>query len=513
MNRNEIARAVVDGADGPTSAFHDVGLIEHQVPDDGLSTDHSFHPPGRRGRPSGRSNPSYPPAAPAFGDRQDRPLRRLRTLSLPASGVVAGLLAVFLALPAQRAYAQNPSWVEVWSATMTVGTEASSRSDPDVTFASYGYDPDRGARALGGLTDDRFRLNGMDYVVSRLAYWTRSGSTLSPAHQQLSIYTDNELPTGAVFDLGGTRLTVTNDSRYYSATPGRHEWGDPGLSWSDGDDVAVRLLVPVITAEVAEAPAFHNGSSVFRVRARFSKALQNSAEEVARAFAAETTGGAVTEARRVRRGGGAASEGEAWDIYVEPDGYGAVTLGLPTGGHCHLPTQLCSKDELRVGSWVHEVRGGAWIEAWTDRTVPFLTDGVTATVVDLPDSHDGASLFDVRVRFSAALRNSYLRVMRAFGGTTGGTVVKTRPVERWDGTRDGTLWDITVQPDGTGDVTLALKTGGPCREAGQPCSKDWKWITAARDFPLTISAHRNDTFAQRTSARASRPWTMRAGRR
>ena len=348
---------------------------------------------------------------------------------------------------------------------------------------------------------------------SHLAYWTRSGSTLSPAHQQLSIYTGNELPTGAVFELGGTRLTVTNDSRYYSATPGRHEWGDPGLNWSDGDEVAVRLLIPVITAEVAEAPAFHNGSSSFRVRVRFSKMLQNSTEEVARAFAAETTGGAVTEARRVRRGSGAEPKSEAWDIYIEPNGYGAVTLRLPTGGHCHLPTQLCSKDEMKVGSWVHEVRGGAWVKAWTDRRIPLLTDGVTATVVDSPDWHDGSSLFDVRVRFNAELRNSYLRVMRAFEGTTGGTVVRTRPVERWDGTRDGTLWDITVQPDGTGDVTLALKTGGPCRETDQPCSKDWRWITAARDFPLTISAHRNETIAQRASARSTPSWTMRAGRR
>ena len=107
--------------------------------------------------------------------------------------------------------------------------------------------------------------------------------------------------------------------------------------------------------------------------------------------------------------------------------------------------------------------------------------------------------------------------MRAFEGTTGGTVVRTRPVPRRDGTHDGALWDITVQPDGTGDVTLALRTGGPCQEGDQPCSKDWKWITAAHDFPLTISGRREPTdrvaSGQRVPTHPSPSWTIRAGRR
>lgn len=513
MNRNEIATAAVGGAEGSTSAVHNVGLIRHRLFDDSPSADHSCHPPARSGRSAGRFNPSNLPAAPVSGGRQNRPVRRLRTLSLPALGVAAGLLAVFLAMPVLWAHAQGPAWVEVWSATIMVGVEASSRKNPDVTFTTYGYDPGGSARALGGITNDGFRLNGTDYAVSRLAYWTRSSSALSSAHQQLSIHAGNELPTGAVFDLGGKRFTVNNHSRYYSAMPGRHEWDNPGLNWSDGDEVAVRLLVPAITAKVVGGSAFHDGSSPFRVRVRFSKVLRNSAE----AFAAETTVGTITEARCAWRADGIEPAGEEWDIYIKPDGNGDVSLGLVTGGHCDLPDQLCSKDELKVGNWVHEVRSEAWIKTWTDRTIPFLADGVTATVVDSPDWHDGSHPFDVRVRFDAELHNSYMRIMRAFEGTTGGTVVRTRPVPRYDGTHDGTLWDVTVQPDGIGDVTLALKTGGPCREIDQPCSKDWRWITAARDFPLTIAAHRSSTdrmaSGRRTSVRSSLSWTMPTGRR
>ena len=282
------------------------------------------------------------------------------------------------------------------------------------------------------------------------------------------------------------------------------------LNWSDGDKVTVRLLVPVISAEVIDVLGFHDGSSPFRVRVRFSRELQNNAAQVLQAFATKTAGGKITDARRV---GGAETEGEDWDIYVLPDGSDDVTIGLRTGGQCHLPAQLCSKDVVRVGGWLHEVRSGAWVHAWTDTTIPLLTEGVTATVVEAPNRHDGSNMFNVRVRFDAELFNSYLQVMRAFEETTGGTVVRTRPVVRRDGTQDGTLWNITVQPDGSGDVTLALKTRGSCQNIGQPCSKNWKWITEARDFPLTISSRRDVTTSVRTSAHSSPSWTLQAGSR
>ena len=107
MNRNAIAKAAVGGAEGSTFAVHNVGLIKRWVFDDGLSTNHSSHPPARSGRSASRFNPSDLPAAPVSGGRQNRPVRRLRTLSLPALGVAAGLLAVFLTMPTLWAHAQT----------------------------------------------------------------------------------------------------------------------------------------------------------------------------------------------------------------------------------------------------------------------------------------------------------------------------------------------------------------------------------------------------------------------
>ena len=506
MDKKEVLGAVVSAGDS-TSSMYRVDIVTHPVPGDGPEPIHSINPPAPSERPAGRPTPSDLPATPAVKDRRDRPVRRPRTLSLPALGVAVGLLALFLSFATPRAQVEGQTLVEVWSTTMTAGVEVSSSSELDVAFVTHGYNPERDAQPLGDIAEGSFELNGVQYAVSRLAYWTRSGSAVSPYHQQLNIHAGNELPTGTVFEVDGARFAVTADSRYYSTTPGKHGWDNPGLSWSDGEEVKVRLLVPVMTAKVVDTLGFHNGSSTFRVRVRFSKRLLNNAGEVLQAFAAKTAGAMITDARRV---GDAAGEGEDWDIYVRPDGSGNVTIGLHTGGPCHLAGQLCSKDMLRVGEWLREVRSGAWIQAWTDTTIPLLTQGVTATVVEAPSRHDGSNTFNVRVRFDAELFNSYLKVMRAFEGTTGGTVVRTRPVVRRDGTQDGTLWNITVLPDGIDDVTLALKTGGPCWNVGQPCSKDWKWITEARDFPLAISAHRGETTGVQASTHSSPSRTLRA---
>ena len=506
MDKKEVVGAVV-GAAKSTFTWHRVDIVTHPVPGDGPKPIHSFNPLVPSERSAGRPTPSNLPATPANTDRRDRSVRRLRTLSLPALGVAAGLLAVLFSLTNSRADVKKPTLVEIWSATMTVGVDVSSPGDLDIAFADHGYDPVRETQPLGRISERNFNLNGVDYAISRLAYWIRSGGATAPYHQQLNIHMGNELPTGTVFELDGARFSVTPESRYFGTMPGRHEWDNPGLNWSNGDEVTVRVLVPVINAEVVDAIGFHDGSSAFRVRVRFSKELLNNAWEVAQAFEAKTVGGTVTEARRVAEAG---TEGEDWDIYVQPDGSGDVTIGLRTGQECHLPVQLCSKDILRIGKWRQEVRGGTWIQEWTETTIPLLTQGVTATVVDAPHRHDGSGIFDVRVRFDAELFNSYLQVMRAFEGTTGGTVVRTRPAVRRDGTQDGTLWDITVRPDGSSDVTLTLKTGGPCQAMGQPCSKDWKWITDARGFPLTISAGQGGTNGIRASARSSPSWTPRA---
>ncbi len=91
---------------------------------------------------------------------------------------------------------------------------------------------------------------------------------------------------------------------------------------------------------------------------------------------------------------------------------------------------------------------------------------LTARFEDMPAAHDGAGAFRFRVAFSEDIGISF-RALRedAFavtgGGVTGGA--------RVDGRRD--LFEMTVEPDGAGDVTIELPAGRDCAVSGAICTK------------------------------------------
>ena len=92
----------------------------------------------------------------------------------------------------------------------------------------------------------------------------------------------------------------------------------------------------------------------------------------------------------------------------------------------------------------------------------------------VPDVHDGAGEFGVRLRFgedvdtgAAALRDSVLAV-------SGGSVTAVEPAAAGS-TRD---WSVTVQPDGAGDVTVSVGGGLGCADAAAVCTADGRTLPA-----------------------------------
>ena len=92
---------------------------------------------------------------------------------------------------------------------------------------------------------------------------------------------------------------------------------------------------------------------------------------------------------------------------------------------------------------------------------------LVADLFDAPSSHDGASAFTVRLGFSRdvditpeAMRDHALIV-------SGATVTGA---SRVDGRSD--LWALTVEPSGTGPVTLLVPVGRACTETGALCTAD-----------------------------------------
>ena len=97
-------------------------------------------------------------------------------------------------------------------------------------------------------------------------------------------------------------------------------------------------------------------------------------------------------------------------------------------------------------------------------------DQLTATVHDVPESHDGNSTFIFELRFSETPRSRFsYKTMRDHAFTvTGGDVTKARRLEK----RKNVRWEIHVTPDGDVTVTIVLPVTTDCSEEGAICTND-----------------------------------------
>ena len=98
---------------------------------------------------------------------------------------------------------------------------------------------------------------------------------------------------------------------------------------------------------------------------------------------------------------------------------------------------------------------------------------LTATFADVPESHDGATAFTVRIELSAPLHGGAADVaanVTAANGTRGA-------VARVDGRYD--LWEVAVTPSGDDAVTIRLAASPACDAAGAMCTIDGRRAPAA----------------------------------
>ena len=100
---------------------------------------------------------------------------------------------------------------------------------------------------------------------------------------------------------------------------------------------------------------------------------------------------------------------------------------------------------------------------------------LTASFADVPEEHDGSSVFTFRLAFSEAPRVSFRTLRDQALKATGGTVTRARRVVK--GQND--LWDIHVEPAGNGSVTVTLGPSPACGEAGAICTPDGEALANA----------------------------------
>ena len=99
---------------------------------------------------------------------------------------------------------------------------------------------------------------------------------------------------------------------------------------------------------------------------------------------------------------------------------------------------------------------------------------LTASFEDLPETHDGATAFTFRLSLSADIANGDADMRDSAFEVTGGSVTG---VGRVDGRSD--LWEITVTPDGTGNIAIVLAANRECGTAGALCTADGRMLTTA----------------------------------
>ena len=108
----------------------------------------------------------------------------------------------------------------------------------------------------------------------------------------------------------------------------------------------------------------------------------------------------------------------------------------------------------------------------SDATDTITYPPLTAEFRDTPTSHSGTRSFTFELRFSEHFGLSYVTLRDSAFTVTGGDVVKARRLDRPRNIR----WEITVQPDGNGDVTITLPATTDCEATGAICTGDGRML-------------------------------------
>ena len=254
---------------------------------------------------------------------------------------------------------------------------------------------------------------------------------------------------------GGETFTVTL-SNPTNATLGNRT--ATGTIHNNDDDGGGRGPEDALTARFVNMPSEHAGPGEgFTFEIAFSEEVGISTVTL-RDESFTVSAGDVTGARRID------GRHDLWEITVEPDSRAAVSITLPGNRACGTTGAVCTRgdDPRPLGNSPSATVAG-----------PSATL-LTASFGDMPATHAGEE-FEFRLTFSEEPEVSYVTLRDHAFDETGGTVRRAK--RRTQGSN--LSWDITVEPEGAGTVTIELPATSDCGATGAICTGDGRPLSNA----------------------------------
>ena len=378
--------------------------------------------------------------------------------------------------PAAHGTASLTGRRQVWEGTLTVGADSVG---PMTEVSAYGWSSAAGD--LVGL-DTVIDLGTNSYRIGRsVLLYAQVGDLVGVLRSPPGSLVFNLIGSSEQRDANGVtqeltatekaalRLHVGNRSFDFSAATllhyGDYEWQNADLVWAEGQSIALKLSVPTAFMNQGAAdPPTVDGAP--RVSGEGSDGTWAEGESVdvavtfSEAVDVDTAGGTPS----IEVGlGGTASRSAA---YVSGSGTTELVFRytLVEGDGSHTTMGVTPNSLALGGGTIRSVATDFDAELEHEGVLvqrrPPRNGGPTAEFQDVPASHDGEAAFKVGLRFSGAPAGlSAKRDAASVLEMTGGSVSRARATSKGANPE----WEVTVAPDGTGDVTVRV----PVRACGE----------------------------------------------
>ena len=358
------------------------------------------------------------------------------------------------------------SYIRLYAPPLVIPDEEETQQQAANTPATVepGIDGSPGVgRTLTATTSDIEDEDGLSGAV--YAYkWVRhdpAGETDADIEEAVgAAYTMTDDDEGKATKV---RVTFTDDAGNEESLTSRAVFAPPLIIPDEEEQEAAETP---LTAAIHDAPESHDGQEDFTFELRFSEEPKEGFSSLTlRDHAFTVTGGTVAGARKLD--GDSATPNIRWEITVSPDSNANVTVKLPVTEDCNTQGAICTDDGRALSS-----------------PLKFTVKGppLTASTVSVPTSHNGSGEFRFRIAFSEEFSLSYLTLRDDHVFTVeGGKVTGARRLVK--GSNIG--WEIVVEPDSNGDVTVKLPVSEDCDAQGAICTADGRMLSSPLEFTVS----------------------------